>query len=172
MPSIQTQELINESLSDGCEPGQCPSTLTGKAMHFIVPRYTRFRNVKTEQFHYDCLSTPPIPLSWFSSYGHSHTAFNCFVSTARRFFFSRRWETAIFNGDPGVDKNCKIHARFFYQRGLNPTSVWVIHDVLASKLSDLGDSGIALQDASELSLCDLLKRNIIEPTVFTASTQN
>lgn len=32
-----------------------------------------------------------------------HTpCFNCFVSTAKRFFLSRRWETMIFDGDPAM----------------------------------------------------------------------
>jgi hypothetical protein len=57
-----------------------------------------------------------------------HTAsFNCFISTVKGFFFSRRWQTLIVNGDPGVDKECKAIVAFFIgialirQRSIRPT---------------------------------------------------
>ena len=73
----------------------------------------------------------------------------------------------ILNGDPGVDKNYKPCARFFYRRGLNAISVWVIHDGLTARINEFGDSGMPLQKATDLLMSDLLNRDIIEPTVHT-----
>ena len=102
-----------------------------------------------------------------------HTAaFNCFVSTARRLFFLGRWETMIFKGDPGVDEHCGACVRFVYRRGFNTTSIWLMHDVLATKLNDLGESGMTLEDAAEVLMFDLAQREIIEKRIFAAATRN
>jgi hypothetical protein len=103
-----------------------------------------------------------------------HTdSFNCFVSTVRGLIFSRRWQTLIVNGDPGFDKHCKAFARFFYQRGLSETDVWMIHDALAATLSDLGESGMTLEEAMDSLLLngpfsELFKRGTVEPPVYIA----
>jgi hypothetical protein len=72
----------------------------------------------------------------------------------------------IFKGDPGVDEHLEPCVRFFYRRGLNAISIRVIHDVLAAKLNDLGESGMALEDAAEVLMFDLAQREIIEKRIF------
>jgi hypothetical protein len=110
------------------------------------------------------------PSRFLGSVGTSiHTpAFNCFISTARSLFSSRRWQTAIIKGDPGVDKHCQMFTRLFYRRGLEKIVVWKIHDALATHIDGLGDSGIPLNEAINSLLLDevfaeLFRRGIIEP---------
>src|SRR5664280_1560737 len=59
---------------------------------------------------------------------HTH-AFHCFVSTARHFVVSRRWETMIFDGDPGVDKLIPC-ARLFYPAGFKRDDIYDIHEII------------------------------------------
>ena len=98
-----------------------------------------------------------------------HTpAFNCFVSTARRFFALRRWETVIFLGDPGVDQVTVPRMRFFYRSGLNALSIWAIHDAFCFQLNEMGDTGVPLVDAAAVVLDDLIRRDIVQNPLESA----
>jgi hypothetical protein len=78
----------------------------------------------------------------------------------------------ILKGDPGVDEHCEPCVRFFYRRGLNPISIWLVHDVMAAKLDGFGESGMTLEDAAEVLMFDLVRRGIIEKEILAAATRN
>ncbi len=89
-------------------------------------------------------------------------SFRCFVSTARRSLFSSVWETVIFDGDPGVDREWKACARFRYRPSLNKQSIWQIHAGMSERMNALAESGKGLGEVLSLVLPDLVQRNIIE----------
>jgi len=69
------------------------------------------------------------------------TSYNCFVSTARRMFISSRWETMIFEGDPGVDPRIKQCFRASYAKGLSRSQVYALHDEAVNRFDERGETG-------------------------------
>lgn len=88
--------------------------------------------------------------------------FNCFVSTARRFFISNRWETMILDGIVGVDKtmrSVRSCARVFYAK-IERAAVYEMHDELAQLLDSAIESGATVSEAAELVLRELVWRGL------------
>src|SRR5664279_2066135 len=89
---------------------------------------------------------------------HTH-AFHCFVSTARHFVVSRRWETMIFDGDPGVDKLIPC-ARLFYPAGFKRDDIYDIHEIIGDMLNEMGEDGKSLIDAAALVIRTALENGV------------
>lgn len=78
-----------------------------------------------------------------------HTSsFRCFVSTARKFLASRRWETVIFSGDPALRDALAPCAWRFYPTGFKRDDIYRIHDASSEWLNDLGGSRSSLTEAA------------------------
>jgi hypothetical protein len=82
-----------------------------------------------------------------------HTpGFKCFISTARILFISSQWETVIFDGDPASGKQFSARIRLAYTKGYPPCTIHELHDELAEKFNELGNSGMSLMDAAEIAV--------------------
>ena len=116
-----------------------------------------------------------LPSRWLGSVAitiHSR-AFSCFVSTARRFWISRRWETLIIEGDPAADGSCPLAIRFFYLPVANKQSIWMVHEFMCRELDELGEAGTSLDDAIQVVLQHLIRRELVTAErVFRPSTRN
>jgi hypothetical protein len=56
-------------------------------------------------------------------------------------FVSSRWETIVFDGDPGVDRTIKRCLRVFYAKGVSRSQVYALHDEAVARFDELGDIG-------------------------------
>jgi len=65
-----------------------------------------------------------------------HTSsYRCLVSTARRFFLSRRWEITVFVGDPSIDDAIRLLARASYPRRMRKCEVYNAHEAIAERIN-------------------------------------
>jgi hypothetical protein len=88
-----------------------------------------------------------------------HTpAFHCFVSTA---LVDGKWETLIFEGDPGVDENWHPHVRLVYPTDCDAHDAGLMNELVATGLDMYGEGGIALSDASEHVAQSLIRKGIM-----------
>jgi hypothetical protein len=95
-----------------------------------------------------------------------HTpSFNCFVSTARRFFFSRRWETMIFKGDPAVDFKVSRCFCLIYCREVNRSNIEELHDLVCKGLEQFVAAQMDLPEACDEVALPLLQRGVVTDIV-------
>jgi hypothetical protein len=65
-----------------------------------------------------------------------HTSYyRCFVSTARRFFVSRRWEIAVFVGDPKIDNAIRLLAQASFAPRMRKADVYGAHEAIAERIN-------------------------------------
>jgi len=67
-------------------------------------------------------------------------AFTCFVSTSRCLFVSAHWETAVFEVPPITDLDIRLRVRFGYPSKLKRKSSAMLHEMVCSKLDNLGEA--------------------------------
>jgi hypothetical protein len=84
-------------------------------------------------------------------------AFTCFVSTSSCLFVSAHWETAVFEVPPINDLDIKLGVRFGYPSKLNRKGSALLHEMVCSKLDNLGE-------ASQKPLTECLSPLIAELT--------
>ena len=56
-------------------------------------------------------------------------------------FVSSRWETMIFEGDPGIDLQIKQCFRASYTNGLSRSQVYALHNEAVNRFDELGEVG-------------------------------
>jgi hypothetical protein len=88
-----------------------------------------------------------------------HTpAFHCFVSTA---LVDDKWETLIFEGDPGVDEKWSPQLRLVYPADCDAHDAGLLNELVATGLDMYGEGGVALSEASEHVAQNLIRKGIM-----------
>ena len=88
-----------------------------------------------------------------------HTsAFHCFVSTA---LVDDKWETLIFEGDPGVDENWRPHVRLVYPTDCDAHDAGLMNELVATGLDMYGEVGVPLPEASEHVAQGLIRKGVM-----------
>ncbi len=97
-----------------------------------------------------------------------HTpAFNCFVSTA---LVDGQWETLVFEGDPGVDKNSSAILRLMHPADCDAHDAAILNELVAVGLDVFGEAGLNLSEASESVAQKLIRKGVVI-RVFWPSTR-
>jgi hypothetical protein len=92
-----------------------------------------------------------------------HTkSFNCFVTTARHLILWNLWNTQIYLGDPGVDKQFKLCLRIVYTKGLQRAQIYDIHRRLSAQIDEYGDIGMDLGSAMGNAYRQLLDAGFVQ----------
>ena len=72
-----------------------------------------------------------------------HTSYyRCFVSTAQHFFLSRKWEIAIFVGDPKIDNAIRLLAQALYAKGMRKADIHRAHEAIAERINLSGGQSL------------------------------
>ncbi len=97
-----------------------------------------------------------------------HTpTFNCFVSTSPD---NGRWETMIFEGDPGVDDNWSPCLRFVHPADCDAQDAALLNEAIAFGLDLYGDAGVTLEEAGKKVFWTLVRKGVALQ-IFWPSTQ-
>lgn len=88
-----------------------------------------------------------------------HTAtFNCFISTAP---VNSRWETVIFEGDPGIDRSSSARLRMLHPADCDPHDAALLNEIVSTGLDMFGEAGVSLSDACERVAWGLIGRGVV-----------
>jgi hypothetical protein len=88
-----------------------------------------------------------------------HTpAFHCFVSTA---LVDGKWETLIFEGDPGLGETCSPRLRFVYPPDCDAHDAALMNELVAMGLDMYAEAGLGLVDCGERVAQRLIRKGIM-----------